>query len=233
MGRSYHSPRSGVAGGLIVVGIGVLMLLHQNGILRISDIWRLWPLVLVAGGVVRLIQFGSTNRFLGGLMIVLGLVLTAAEFHLIPYGVWELWPLGIIAVGLLLLWRSLQPREEREPFGKFEYSAATPDNVSIFGGGERRISMPDFQRADVLAIFGGYKLDLRKAGMKGSTAVVDATAIFGGVEILVPEHWNVQVRGVGVFGGYGDESHHPGGPEPCPDLVVEGVAIFGGVSIKN
>jgi predicted membrane protein len=235
MGEHNHSARSGVVGGLVLVAIGVLLLLNQNGILRFADIWRLWPLILVAGGVVRLTQIGSTSRFMGGLMIAVGLIIEAAEFHLIPYRAWDLWPLGIIALGLLLLWQSLQPREERALTWKtkFEFHSPAVDNFSVFGGGERRISDPDFTRTDVLAIFGGYKLDLRKAGIKGSRAIIDATAIFGGIEVIVPDHWNVVVRGVGIFGGYGDESHHPGGSDPAPELIVQGVAIFGGVAIKN
>jgi predicted membrane protein len=233
MGHRDRSARSGAVGGIALVAIGALLLLHQNGILRFSDIWRLWPLALVAGGLVRLTQYGSSSRFMGVLMIALGGILEAAEFHLIPYSVWELWPLAIIALGLLLLWRSLQPRDEQEGAWKFDFSTPAADNLSIFGGGERRISTPDFTRADVLAIFGGYKLDLRKAGMKGAQAIIDATAIFGGVEIVVPEHWRVVVRGVGIFGGYGDESRHPSASEPAPELVVQGVAIFGGVAIKN
>jgi predicted membrane protein len=223
-------------GGVALVAIGALLLLHQNRIIEFSDIWRLWPLVLVAGGLVRLTQMGSHSRFMGALMIVVGGILEAAEFHLIPYTVWELWPLGIIALGLLLLWRSLQPKDEREDGSfKFEFKAEAElaDNLSIFGGGQRRISTPDFKHAEVLALFGGYNLDLRKASIKGSTAVIDATAIFGGIEIVVPEHWNVIVRGVGIFGGYGDESHHPSASEAAPELIVQGVAIFGGVAIKN
>jgi predicted membrane protein len=233
MGHRHHHARSGVAGGLALVAIGVLLLLNQNGILRFSDIWRLWPLVLVAGGVVRLTQCGSTGRFLGGLLIALGLILEAAEFRLIPYTIWELWPLGIIALGLLLFWQSLQAKEEREPGWKVEFTGPAVNHLSIFGGGERRISAPDFTRADVLAIFGGYKLDLRKATLKDSKGIVDATAIFGGIEIIVPENWNVIVRGVGIFGGYGDESHHPPPSQRNPELIVQGAAIFGGVEIKN
>src|SRR5262249_12047644 len=159
----YANARSGVAGALVLIGIGVLLLLNQNGILRFSDIWRLWPLALVAGGLVRLTQIGSNSRFMGALMVVLGCILEAAEFHLIPYRVWDLWPLGIIALGLLLLWQSLNPEQEREArWQKFHFPMPVADNLSIFGGGERRVNNPDFTRADVLAIFGGYKLDLRK-----------------------------------------------------------------------
>jgi predicted membrane protein len=231
----HNSARSGIAGGLVLVAIGVLLLLHQNGILRFSDIWKLWPLALVAGGVVRLTQPGSNSQFMGGILVVLGLILEAAEFHVIPYSVWALWPLAIIAAGLMLLWQSLQPKEENPnpQWTKIESKGPAIDNFAIFGGGERRFSTADFERADLLALFGGYKLDLRKAGMKGSSAIIDATAIFGGIEIVVPEHWNVTVRGVGIFGGYGDESRHPSNAEAAPELIVQGVAIFGGVAIKN
>jgi predicted membrane protein len=233
MYHRHSSARSGVAGGLVLVAVGVLLLLHQNGILRFSDIWKLWPLALVAGGVVRLTQPGSNSQFMGGVLVVLGLVLEAAEFHVIPYSVWSLWPLGIIAAGLMLLWQSLQPKNENPEWIKADSKGPAVDNFAIFGGGERRISTADFVRADLLTLFGGYKLDLRKAGMKGTSAVIDATAIFGGVEIIVPEHWNVIVRGVGIFGGYGDESRHPSNSETAPELIVQGVAIFGGVAIKN
>jgi predicted membrane protein len=233
----HYNARSGVAGALVLIAFGVLLLLNQNGILHFSDVWRLWPLALVAGGIVRLTQIGSNSRFLGGLMVVLGVILEASEFHLIAYRIRELWPLAIIALGLLLLWQNLQPKENLEnsetKWRKFEFPTQAANHLSIFGGGERRINSPDFTRADILAIFGGYKLDLRNAGIKGASAIVDATAIFGGIEILVPETWNVIVRGVGIFGGYGDETHLPELSERAPELIVQGVAIFGGVAIKN
>jgi predicted membrane protein len=248
MRQHHHNPRSSAAGALIVIAIGVLLLLNQNGILRFEDIWRLWPMVLIIGGGVRMMQSGSNAVVVGGLMVSVGIVLELAEFHLIPYQVWDLWPVAIIAIGLLMLWRSVQPRDydaagcdvllerrddpqpENPKAGRAARYAA-PEHLSIFGGGERRIS-GDFLRADVLALFGGYKLDLRKATVPGPRATVDAVALFGGVEIIVPENWNVIVKGVGIFGGYGDESHHSASGNG-PELVVEGVALFGGVSIKN
>jgi len=244
MSYRHHSASSNAMGALIVIVLGVLLLLNQNGILRFEDIWRMWPLVFVAGGAVRLSQSGQNAKMVGGLMMVIGAVLELAEFHLIPYRVWDLWPVGIIAIGLLMLWRSIAPREYGEETRDTTWDrsqckrvvfqrAQAPEHLSIFGGGERRFSTDDFTRADVLAVFGGYKLDLRKAAMKGSSAKVEAVALFGGVEILVPENWNVVVRGVGIFGGYGDETHHPHSGQSAPELIVEGVALFGGVTIKN
>jgi predicted membrane protein len=217
----------------------VLLLLHQNDILRWQDVWRLWPMLLVIAGFARLGQYAPHSKLTGGLMIAAGAVLELSEFHLIPYTIRELWPLGIIALGLVLLWQNLQPRPpevgepEVEQERRFSFGASIPHNFAIFGGGERRISAPDFTHAELTAIFGGYKLDLRKSTIKGTSAMIDATAIFGGIEIVVPDSWNVIVRGVGIFGGYGDETHHPSASEPAPELIVQGVAMFGGVAIKN
>ena len=92
----------------------------------------------------------------------------------------------------------------------------------------------DFRSADLLAVFGGIDLDLRPAFIT-QEAVIDANAIFGGIEIRVPQNWVVDLRGTGIFGGYEDKTIHPvSDPNvPAPRLVVTGSAIFGGVSISN
>ena len=43
------------------------------------------------------------------------------------------------------------------------------------------------------------------------------------------------MHGVGIFGGYTDKSRHfqPDPTKPTKTLVVKGVAMFGGVEVKN
>ncbi|MBV9746870.1 MAG: hypothetical protein JO099_24170, partial [Acidobacteriia bacterium] len=89
----------------------------------------------------------------------------------------------------------------------------------------------DFEKIRVVAVFGAFELDLRDAGMKGDVAVVDATAVFGGVEIIVPEDWQVVPRGSGVFGGFSDETRSP--EQPTKRLIITGAGVFGGVVITN
>jgi predicted membrane protein len=152
----------------------------------------------------------------------------------IGYHLWRnLWPAAIIAVGAVLLWRAVTVRHEEEPDPALE--SGWLHEFAMFGGGERKIASPAFESGDIFAMFGGFVIDLRKADMKGSRAVIDANCIFGGVEIKVPEDWNVTMRGVGVFGGYSDSTRHPNaGDVPfSKQLVVRGMAMFGGVEVKN
>jgi hypothetical protein len=63
-------------------------------------------------------------------------------------------------------------------------------------------------------------------------AVVDATAIWGGIEILVPEDWEVIGEVVPVIGGFemkvASSVSSAGG-----QLVVRGVALMGGIEVKS
>ena len=71
--------------------------------------------------------------------------------------------------------------------------------------------------------------------IEGDKAVIDVTALFGGVEIQVPGTWTVESQGVGVFGGFSDETRQPRPGEVSREqrLIVTGTAVFGGATIKN
>ena len=76
---------------------------------------------------------------------------------------------------------------------------------------------------------------LNGSGAKARSSVLEASAIFGGGEIRVPENWQVSVQGVGIFGAYEDKTRHfqPDSSQPTKTLVVRGVAVFGGIEVKN
>ena len=66
-------------------------------------------------------------------------------------------------------------------------------------------------------------------------AVLDLNAVFGGIEVRVPESWSVVVKGAGVFGAFQDSTLQPD-PRIYPEakrLIVKGGAVFGGVELKN
>jgi hypothetical protein len=51
----------------------------------------------------------------------------------------------------------------------------------------------------------------------------------------VPENWNVTVRGAGIFGGYEDKTMDMRAAPDAkqPHLIVNGFAVFGGVTVQN
>ncbi|MFC0627814.1 DUF1707 SHOCT-like domain-containing protein [Kribbella deserti] len=115
-------------------------------------------------------------------------------------------------------------------------SPANPDDngdfvVGIFGGGERSGRWRVKRKTTAICVFGGYDLDMTDAVFEGREVVVRAFAIFGGVDITVPDGVQVRNQGVGIFGGFGGWGG--GGTRDidpnAPTLVVKGLALFGGV----
>lgn len=117
------------------------------------------------------------------------------------------------------------------------------DDVYIFWGGRRRILSKNFAGGDIVAIFGGFEIDLTQADFPGDQVEIETVAIFGGGELRVPPNWEVIVENLGIFGGTSDRTWHansvpaaaaPATPAaPIKRLIVKGVAIFGGLTIKN
>lgn len=107
------------------------------------------------------------------------------------------------------------------------------DGVAVLGGYQRRISSQQFRGGRLNAFFGGIQLDLHRAEIAGDAATLDITALFGGAEIRVPEHWVIEMQGQPFLGGYSDETQQDKPSPGAKRLIITGWAMFGGVVIKN
>lgn len=221
---------------IILIGIGVLFLLNNLHLVYFHDIFRYWPAILIAVGLVKLIDAASNEgRIVGGILVGIGGIFMAQSLGYLTVGLFDLWPVILIGVGVWLLvqraftWPPVH--NESSP----ELKAGKIHEAAVFGGGKRNIAEPDFRGGKVDAVFGGFEIDLRRSAIVGESAELEINAVFGGVEIRIPEHWRVEMKGAGVFGGYSDETRQPS-PAEFPvikRLILKGGAVFGGVVVKN
>lgn len=107
------------------------------------------------------------------------------------------------------------------------------ESVSVFGGNHHKVYSKNFKGGDVVAVFGGSDINLTQADFEG-VVKLDIVAIFGGVKIIIPPGWEVKSEVTAIFGGI-DDKRTLGVPavEPRKVLIIEGVALFGGVDIRN
>jgi hypothetical protein len=103
--------------------------------------------------------------------------------------------------------------------------------VAIFGGSDFKGVWRAPRRLSTLCVFGGSNIDLRKAIVPEEGVTISCLCIFGGVDVIVPPGMRVQVRGMGVFGGF-DRTNNEVDDPYAPTIVVEGIALFGGVSVR-
>lgn len=232
MSTCRHGARGGgIITGFVIVVVGVVLLFAQMGILRFHDAWRLWPAALVLFGIAKFFDTPTPAHIVWGFtLFIIGSLILFHYYGHFRYGMDELWPLFIIGGGLSLLFQTYWPGQATTQLAP----GGSLNGYYIFGGTERNIKDPNFRGGRLFACFGGWDIDLREADIAGDTAVIDATAVFGGGAIRVPQNWNVLVEGVGIFGGYQDSTQHIDvSGKPSKTLVVRGAAVFGGVEVKN
>jgi Domain of unknown function (DUF1707) len=104
--------------------------------------------------------------------------------------------------------------------------------IAVFGGVTRTGKWRIRRQTRALALFGGIDLDLRDAIFEDQTVEISGIWCFGGLDIKVPAGMEVRDMTAGIFGG--TDVGNLGEPQPgAPTLVIKGMAIFGGVSVRG
>jgi hypothetical protein len=218
---------------IVLIAVGAIFLLNNLHIVYAHEIFRFWPAILIAVGMVKLVDSSdNSGRAGGGVLVGLGAFFLARNLGFIEMSLWDLWPVVLIAFGLIMLF-------EGTPSWHFGVQTRTGmamnKESAVFSGGKRVIMDQNFTGAKYDAVFGGFEVNLRKAEIAGESAVLELNAVFGGIEVKVPESWSVVMKGAGVFGGFVDNTIQPD-PRLYPNpktLIVKGGAVFGGVELKN
>lgn len=85
----------------------------------------------------------------------------------------------------------------------------------------------------VKAVFGGAELDLREAQFEEHEVRIEIKAVFGGVNIVVPDDVHVVVDGDGFFGAFAEEASRRQTAKGAPVVRIGGKAVFGGVNVRR
>lgn len=107
-------------------------------------------------------------------------------------------------------------------------------SIAIMSGTDRKGNWVVPPQHNAFAFWGGIKIDLRRARFASRFTTITATAIMGGIDIIVPDDIQVEVTGIGFMGAF--ESQGDAQLEPDPDgpvVRINGLAFWGGVSVKR
>jgi predicted membrane protein len=216
--------------GLAIVTLGVLFLLDSADVLNAeAAIGHWWPMLLVVAGIFTLLE-RPPSVLRGTLLLGAGVVLLLFTTEVLEENAWDyVWPALLVAAGVAIAARWQ---------GHAVLSGAREEDVvratAIFGGPKLASSARQFRGAWLTAIFGGITLDLRGACPAPDGASINVTAVFGGVDILVPKGWRISVRSTPIFGGLDDKTDRSEPPsDDAPALHVDAVTVFGGAEIKH
>jgi hypothetical protein len=228
--------------GAVILSAGVVLLLDQQGLVSADRVFQyFWPVIFIAFGLSFLEC--KDRRILGFILLTIGTLLILENLGIAHINFGLIWPLIVIGIGVLLIWRTIKPTGAGSNsfpwWNTLHFGGADSDSefnhVAVFSGFKRRTNSKAFRGGKILAVFGGFQIDLRQADIEGDFAVIEAISFMGGGEIKVPYTWRVSMDGIGLMGGYVDETDPVPATNSAPQkrLIVKGAAIMGGVVVKN
>lgn len=218
--------------GIIIVLIGIMLLLVTTDTVEGDILWAWIPGLFVLLGVWALVRSGFRNIVGPVMLIAIAGAFLLRTLNVIEAGViGTYWPAFIVLFGILVIINRSRKRHRIEISG---ISTSETTSVGVFGSDRRRVSTDNFTNAEVVAIFGDSELDLRDSTVSNPPAMIEATAVFGDVEIRLPAEWEIDIQVMSVFGDTVDrrprsQEHDPQGPT----LILTGSAVFGDIEILD
>ena len=216
--------------GMVILVLGALWTLDNLNIVDSEPILRWWPAVLVLLGVGKLTGIIPRRQVvMGSVFTIVGLLMLGNQLDMFHLRIWQLWPLLLILLGTSLVLRSI-----RGPVAAADGTDSNSEvhSFAMMAGINLKNESQDFRGGDLSAVMGGVELDLRNARTSSPQVVIDVFAWWGGVDITVPRDWRVVGEVTPIMAGFDDQSK-PADGEAHTTLVVRGVAIMGGIEVKN
>jgi hypothetical protein len=220
--------------GIAMTAVGTVLMLDTLDLVNARDVARYWPVLLIMFGASVVFQAfrGGPDSAAGGRgqrpILTPGFVI----FFVIA---------GLLAANAF---PRILPRTDRR----------SDSIVAVMGRAARTSDARTFTGANMTTVMGNSRLDLREATMApGEEAVVDVFGLMGGVELIVPDGWVVDVEAVPLMGRVDDSrlratristtsgnqpedvdaAQEPVEDAEPPRVVVRGFMMMGRLTIRS
>lgn len=211
--------------GLVLIVVGLIIGLNAFGITNINiffDGW--WTLFIIVPCLIGLFNDDDKIGSLIGLGIGLLLLLTAQDILDFTLVFKLIVPFILVMLGLSIIFKR-EDKEEKVPDKDNE-----KEYVATFSSQNIDFTNEDFEGTDMIAIFGGVKCDLGSAKIKDKS-VINATSIFGGINLIVPKDIKLVVEHHSIFGGVTNK--HINEENTKKTLYINALCLFGGIEIHD
>lgn len=216
--------------GLALLAVSAVLILNAFEITNIEiffDGW--WTLFIIVPSLVGLFNGHDKTANIIGLLIGTFLLLSCQ--NILDFDImWKLIvPVIIAVIGIKMIFGGIGGNK-----GFIKSIEVNRDDIktgfAAFSGQDIRFDNEIFKGAELTAVFGGIKCDLRNAVFESDT-VINACCIFGGADIFLPDDVNIKVNSNSFFGGI-DNKKHQNSNDNQYTVYLNGTCIFGGVDVK-
>ena len=223
--------------GLAIIALGVIFGGNALGLFNFDVFFEgWWTLFIIVPSAISLIT--DKEKISSLVFLAAGIILLLAAQGVFGEGSWNVaWKVilavFLVGLGLSIIVKSVfhsNNDKEVEKKVKDADDKTMDAQTAVFSGSERVYNDEVFSGSNMVALFGGAELDLRKAKFTKDT-VIKAFALFGGVEIKVPEDVNIKSKSGFIFGGISDD--RKGESKGKYTIYIDAAGGFGGITISD
>ena len=190
-----------------------------------------WTLFIIVPCFIGLFKENEKTGNLIGMFIGIALLLACqdiSDFDL----VWKLmFPAILVAIGISIVFKDALGGKIGSEIRKLnEKRDGENSYCATFAGQNVNFDGEKFTGADLTAVFGGVKCDLRNA-IIDSDVVINTSSTFGGIEIYVPSNVKIKIKSTPIFGGVENKANTKA-DENSHTIYINSTVVFGGVEIK-
>ena len=216
--------------GFVFIVLGVIFGLNALDITDIDIFFNgWWTLFIILPSFINLFKDNEKTGNIICLFIGIVLLLCCQDFLEFDI-VWKLMiPVILVIIGLSFIFKDILDSKVKKEIKKLNKNDSN-EYCATFGGQKVDFDNEEFKGCNLTAVFGGVECDLRDSIIKEDT-VINASSIFGGIDIQVPKNVKVRVTSTPIFGGVLNKRKNPK-DENIKTIYVNATCIFGGVEIK-
>ena len=216
--------------GLVFIIIGIIVGTNSLGITNIDlffDGW--WTLLIIVPCFIGLFDKSTNSKTTNIVGVIIGIVLLLAARDILSFElIWKLMlPVILVGIGISMIYNETIKSNITEKVK--EGKKIGLESIAAVFAGQKVIKESEFKGANLDAVFGGLDLDIRNC-IIDKEAVIKASAIFGGIDILVPNNVNIKVKSTPIFGGVSNKTTN--NSENANTIYIDAFCMFGGIDIK-
>lgn len=211
----------------ILFGIGYLLNAFDVLDFNIGYFFYKWyPLLIILFGIHLL----SNKKFIfGSIVSIFGLLLQLEQLNVVDVNIWQLvFPFALVGIGINMIVK----KNKHSPRSLNDFRVEKNFEINnVFSSDERNVNSSSLERGEVFSLFGSATVDMSNSIISDNNFYLEMTAIFGSIDIRLPEDCRIELKGTPIFGSIDDRSKS--NAISTKKVVLDCTCVFGGIDIRN